>query len=412
MADKYIDTFEDEEGEEYNASAFGGFSDYFRRKKIKLQNLDYELRSQTAADKPQIFKGIVAHVNGYTQPSLNDLHKMIVQHGGGFIQYLDNKTMVTHIIASSLTPKKVVEFKRYRMVKPAWIVDSVQVGKLLPWDNYKVVDEGAGQRVLGFDNGRVVSQVSTQVRGYKDQTDASWYTDQLKSGTTTSRRSKLPTEEPPTTNAANEIDDELPSSPQPQIAVDKTEHSANTMNRNVVPPQPRSPRDRRFEDQVLSTDAITQQDAPLDKEQVRLRGLRKSDEGEKLPEIERVQDTDLQCHIVEECELMAEAKEPQDTPSDRTNTDMSDFYEIKRPNDDNSAFPSDRTNTDTADFYEIKRPNDDTSAFPSDRADTDMADFYEIKRPNDDTSAFPSDRTNTDTADFYETKRLHRAVLP
>ena len=34
---------------------------------------------------------------GYTQPSLNDLHKMIVQHGGGFIQYLDGKTMVTHM---------------------------------------------------------------------------------------------------------------------------------------------------------------------------------------------------------------------------------------------------------------------------------------------------------------------------
>lgn len=61
--------FSDEAGEEYEPSAFGGFSDYFRRKKIKLQNLDSELRA-SSTEKPQIFKGIVAHVSGYTQPPL------------------------------------------------------------------------------------------------------------------------------------------------------------------------------------------------------------------------------------------------------------------------------------------------------------------------------------------------------
>ncbi len=63
-------TFSDETGEEYEGSAFGGFGDYFRRKKIKLQNLDAELCA-AAGDKPQIFKGIVAHVSGYTQPPLH-----------------------------------------------------------------------------------------------------------------------------------------------------------------------------------------------------------------------------------------------------------------------------------------------------------------------------------------------------
>lgn len=63
-------TFSDEEGEEYEESAFGGFGDYFRRKKIKLQNLDAQLRA-ASPDAPQIFKGIVAHVSGYTQPPLH-----------------------------------------------------------------------------------------------------------------------------------------------------------------------------------------------------------------------------------------------------------------------------------------------------------------------------------------------------
>lgn len=166
--------FEDEEGEEYESSKFGGFKDYFRRKKIKLQNLDAELRS--SSNNPPIFRGVVAHVNGYTQPSLNDLHKLIVGYGGGFLQYLDGKTTVTHIIASNLTPKKKVEFRRYRIVKPAWVVDSVQAGKLLPWDGYRVVDEGVGQNILGFDNGSMISQKA----GYRDQTDNSWYTRQVK----------------------------------------------------------------------------------------------------------------------------------------------------------------------------------------------------------------------------------------
>ena len=172
-------TFKDEEGDEYEGSKFGGFADYFRRKKIKLQNLDAEVRSSSVG-KPQIFRGIVAHVNGYTQPSLNDLHHLIVSHGGGFMQYLDGKTTVTHIIAANLTPKKAVEFKRYRIVKPAWIVDSVEAGKLLPWNAYRVVDEGVGQRLLGFDEGRMVSQANTNQRGYRDQTNTSWYTSQLK----------------------------------------------------------------------------------------------------------------------------------------------------------------------------------------------------------------------------------------
>ncbi|KAM0332476.1 hypothetical protein ACHAQA_002757 [Verticillium albo-atrum] len=172
-------TFDDEEGEEYEPSKFGGFSDYFRRKKIKLQNLDANLRA-SSSEKPQIFKGIVAHVSGYTQPSLSVLHRELVQHGAGFLQYLDSKTMATHIIASTLPPKKAVEFSRYRIVKPAWVVDSIQAGKLLPWSDYRVLDDGPRQKIMSFGEGSFLSQATPRNQtGYKEHTRGSYYANEF-----------------------------------------------------------------------------------------------------------------------------------------------------------------------------------------------------------------------------------------
>ena len=137
---------------------------------------------------------------------------MIVQHGGGFIQYLDGKTMVTHIIASNLTPKKKEEFKRYRIVKPAWVVDSIEAGQLLPWDAYRVIEEGAGQRVLGFNQGQMVSQATAKSTGYREQTDRSWYTSQFKTGATqsSSKTFKPPTLAQTITPGEEIEDDEYP----------------------------------------------------------------------------------------------------------------------------------------------------------------------------------------------------------
>lgn len=179
-------SFDDEGGEEYEASAFGGFNDYFRRKKLKLQNLDADLRA--TSEKPQIFKGIVAHVSGYTQPPLHVLHKQLVEHGAGFLQYLDSKTMATHIIAGALTPKKAVEFSQYRIVKPAWVVDSIAAGRMLPWADYRVVDEGPRQRVIKLGDGKLSSQAHTPQRGYKDQIQNSFYSSQFKSSVSPANR--------------------------------------------------------------------------------------------------------------------------------------------------------------------------------------------------------------------------------
>ncbi|GKZ78524.1 deoxycytidyl transferase [Aspergillus niger] len=197
--------FDNEAGEEYEASAFGGFSDYMRRKKIKLQNRDADIRS-SAADCPPIFRGVVAHVNGYTQPSLQDLHRLIVSHGGGFLQYLSGKTDATHIIASALTPKKREEFRRYRIVKPAWVVESVKAGRMLPWDSFRVVDEGQSQKVLRFDDGRMVSQMNSPRSGYREQTNTSWYTAQLQEAASSVEKTNPQRSPPPRSEMPNRED--------------------------------------------------------------------------------------------------------------------------------------------------------------------------------------------------------------
>ncbi|CAZ83226.1 unnamed protein product [Tuber melanosporum] len=140
----------EENGNEYEASEFV-ICRYAKNKRAKLQNSDAHLRS-IVKDAPPIFRGLVMSVNGYTNPSLIDLHRIIVQYGGVFLQYMDKKSNITHMIASNLTLKKKVEFSQYKVVRPEWIVDSVAAGVLLPWRDYRLLDDVKNQTKLGYQS--------------------------------------------------------------------------------------------------------------------------------------------------------------------------------------------------------------------------------------------------------------------
>lgn len=121
-----------------------------RNKRTKLQNRDAHIRAEHASSHEPIFRGLAIWINGETFPTPYELGQLIVKHSGVRFQYLDGKTQVTHIIASNLTLKKRAEFSRYKVVKPEWITESIEAGVLLPWSDFRLIDETPAQKKLNF----------------------------------------------------------------------------------------------------------------------------------------------------------------------------------------------------------------------------------------------------------------------
>lgn len=139
--------------------SFGDYTSYFQNKKLKQQKQDaeyinWESRRRDEELPPPIFKDCAIHVNGYTNPSINELHRIIILHGGTFVNYLNKKSSATHIICDKLTPRKMIEFKHCKVVQAQWIVDSILQKKLLKWMDYRLIQEvDSDQKKLPFLKG-------------------------------------------------------------------------------------------------------------------------------------------------------------------------------------------------------------------------------------------------------------------
>ncbi|GAA6041064.1 hypothetical protein JCM8097_004699 [Rhodosporidiobolus ruineniae] len=123
----------------YEPLEFGEFGRYMRNKRAKLQNQNKALLDP-ADERPQIFKGLSVYINGYTDKiTLPELQHLLILHGGVYVPYLDKKGLVTHIVATNLTPSKRIEFANYKVATPDWLVDSAAAGRLKDWKEYALL---------------------------------------------------------------------------------------------------------------------------------------------------------------------------------------------------------------------------------------------------------------------------------
>ncbi|KAI5955061.1 REV1 [Candida jiufengensis] len=141
---------------------FGDYKTYFDSKHMKQQRQDeayvkwdkQRRKDQNLDLEPtSIFKNCSIFVNGHTKPSINEIHRLVILHGGKFLSYLPNKSSATHIICDRLTPRKNIMFKNCRVVKAKWIVDCVEANELLDWQKYRIIlDVAFDQQRLSFGN--------------------------------------------------------------------------------------------------------------------------------------------------------------------------------------------------------------------------------------------------------------------
>lgn len=90
----------------------------------------------------------MGQINGLTEEmGLRQLTQLLVLHGGTYVPYLDRKEMVTHIVASNLTPSKQAEFQSYKVVKASWLVDSAACGYLKDYKPYILTVRDTADRI-------------------------------------------------------------------------------------------------------------------------------------------------------------------------------------------------------------------------------------------------------------------------
>lgn len=84
--------------------------------------------------KSNLFNGISIFVNGLTNPSSDELKRIMMVHGGTFHHYQRSHT--TYIIASNLPDVKVRNMDTSKIISPQWVVDCLKEQKILDYTRY------------------------------------------------------------------------------------------------------------------------------------------------------------------------------------------------------------------------------------------------------------------------------------
>jgi DNA repair protein REV1 len=117
---------------------------------VKKRKLADQFHGMAGKKESMIFEGVTVYVNGWTEPSNDELKRMIHAHGGSYVYNLYGNTKVTHTIASNLPNSKIKTLGDSVVCTPAWIVDSITAGHQLPTDDYLLYKNHGSQKKLSF----------------------------------------------------------------------------------------------------------------------------------------------------------------------------------------------------------------------------------------------------------------------
>ncbi|EGI65810.1 PREDICTED: DNA repair protein REV1 [Acromyrmex echinatior] len=124
---------------DWGENGFEDWGGYMAAKKAKLEEQFRDTASKEFKESSKLFEGIAIFVNGYTNPTSDELRRLMMMHGGIYHHYMRPK-ITTHIIASNLPYSKIVLYRKSQnpipICKPQWIIDSIAAGKILNFQNY------------------------------------------------------------------------------------------------------------------------------------------------------------------------------------------------------------------------------------------------------------------------------------
>ncbi|XP_024069320.1 DNA repair protein REV1 isoform X1 [Terrapene carolina triunguis] len=137
-----------------NDDGWGIWGGYMSAKVQKLEDQfqsDAAIQHQKDGTSSNIFSGVAIYVNGFTDPSADELRRLMMLHGGQYHVYY-SRSKTTHIIATNLPNAKIKELKGEKVVRPEWIIESIKAGHLLSYIPYQLyTKQSSVQKGLNFN---------------------------------------------------------------------------------------------------------------------------------------------------------------------------------------------------------------------------------------------------------------------
>lgn len=133
--------------EKFPDNGFEAWGGYMQAKIAKLEEQFSSGIGNIENQVSNIFHGVTIYVNGFTDPSADELKELMAKHGGVYHTYQRSNDFV---IASNLPDTKVKNLSLSRVVKPEWITDSILANRLLDFKDYLLYKNSKTQPRLNF----------------------------------------------------------------------------------------------------------------------------------------------------------------------------------------------------------------------------------------------------------------------